>query len=173
MSGTVFVEAGAGVAAEAPPESDAAGVAEAVVGVAPVLVAGVSPGDPVAAEFDVPELAGAPVPVEVPDGVHAAEAARARRGRANEREVLISRAWDDTSAGGVKEESASRRRTERDVPPAPPRSARSSGRSTGGSARRSPPSEAPSPELSFRRHTRRRQDHGARRLPIRQIALRT
>lgn len=110
MSGTVFVDAGAALA-DVPASPDVAGVADAVVGVALMLAAGVAavaalaPVVPVAPEPDVPELAGAPVPVEVPDGVHAA-ATDTRKGSPNERKVVMTRAWDDTTEGAVKEEPA-------------------------------------------------------------------
>ena len=97
MSGTVFVDAGAGVAlAEAPAESEDAGAADAVVGAALTLAAAVAAlGD---AEFEVPELAGAPVPVEVPEGVQAAARA-ARSDRPSERKVVMTGEWDDTTEG--------------------------------------------------------------------------
>jgi hypothetical protein len=104
MSGTVFADVGAVSTSAATADPDDAGVADAVVGVALALATGVAAvalGD---AEFEVPELAGAPVPVDVPEGVQAA-AARARRPRpseSNEREVVMPRAWDDTTEGGVK-----------------------------------------------------------------------
>lgn len=82
MSGTVFVDAGAELAAAAA-ESEAAGAAEAVVGLVPVFAfALATPAEALtvgAAEFDVPELAGAPVPVDVPDGVQAAATASSDR----------------------------------------------------------------------------------------------
>lgn len=149
MSGTVFVEAGADDAlADAPEESDAAGAAEAVVGVALMLIAGVAAvaalGDP---EFEVPELAGAPVPVDVPEGVHAAVRAKSERPmKPSERRVVMTRAWDDTSKGCVKQ------------------------RTMVGACRHP---RAASDELSFHRHTRRPQDQGGGSVIAREITLRT
>jgi len=84
MSGTVFGPDGASAtlalgAADADAVATGAllaagGVDAAVVAVAVAVVVG-------------PELVGAPVPVEVPDGVHAA--ARARTGRRNERGIVV------------------------------------------------------------------------------------
>src|SRR5687768_9946066 len=110
MSGTVFVDVDA-AAADAPASSGAVvGVAEAVAGVALMLSAGVAAVAALApvVVLDVPELAGAPVPVEVPEGVQAAAATKARTGRPSERKVVMTRAWDDTTEGRVKEEPRTR-----------------------------------------------------------------
>ena len=107
MSGTVFVDGAALEAAAA--ESEAAGAEDAVVGaalvVAVVVATGVEAVAVGAAEFEVLELAGAPVPVDVPDGVHdgVQAATMARSERPDERWMFMRRAWDDTPRGCVKE----------------------------------------------------------------------
>ena len=123
MSGTVFVDGAALDAAAA--ESEAGGAADAVVGVAALALAAAAAavGDALAvgaAEFDVEELAGAPVPVDVPDGVHdgAQAATMARSERPEERGMFMGRgAWDDTTAAGVKENRGHVARPARSVTP--------------------------------------------------------
>jgi hypothetical protein len=100
MSGTVFVEtelASAPAAGAADAEAAATAgelLAAAVVGALAV----------VAEDVEGPELAGAPVDVEVPDGVHAA--ARAATGRTSERRMFMGARHGTTRPTSRQELSA-------------------------------------------------------------------
>jgi hypothetical protein len=89
MSGTVFADA---APASSPPAEGAPDADADATGGAALLGGGVVAGAVlVVAPAVVPELAGAPVDVEVPEGVHAV--ARARSGKSSGRKVDMTRAW--------------------------------------------------------------------------------